>query len=71
MPGPVHPTIGNHDDPAALGAEFRGTSFLGGGASAAYAFEYPEATIIVADSRLEGSSAGLRTPGSSYESADS
>jgi Icc protein len=55
---PVHLVTGNHDDPAALVAEFGGTRFLSGGSSTSYAVEYPEATIIIADSRLDGSPAG-------------
>jgi 3',5'-cyclic AMP phosphodiesterase CpdA len=61
-PVPVHLTTGNHDDPAALIAEFSGTAFLGGGTSASYVVEYPEATIIVADSWLEDSPAGYLGP---------
>jgi 3',5'-cyclic-AMP phosphodiesterase len=61
-PVPVHLTTGNHDDPAALLAEFGGTPFLGGGGSLSYAVEYPEATIIAADSRLDGSPAGYLGP---------
>jgi 3',5'-cyclic-AMP phosphodiesterase len=59
---PVHLATGNHDDPASLLAEFGGTPFLGGGTSMSYAVEYPEATIIVADSRLDGSPAGYLGP---------
>jgi len=61
-PVPVHLTTGNHDDPAALISEFSGTPYLGGGGSASYAVEYPEATIIAADSRLDGSPAGYLGP---------
>jgi Icc protein len=61
-PIPVHLTTGNHDDPAALVAEFGGTRFLGGGASTSYAVEYPAATIVVADSWLDGRPAGQLGP---------
>jgi Icc protein len=61
-PIPVHLTTGNHDDPAALLAEFGGTRFLGGGASTSYAVEYPDATIVVADSWLDGGPAGYLGP---------
>ena len=49
-PVPVHLMPGNHDDPDALIARFGDTPFLGDGLSTKYAVEYPEATIIVADS---------------------
>ncbi|HEY7143875.1 MAG TPA: phosphodiesterase [Streptosporangiaceae bacterium] len=62
-PVPVHLVAGNHDDPAALIAEFGGTPFLGGGTSASYTIEYPEATIIVTCSRIEGSPSGYLGPG--------
>jgi Icc protein len=61
-PVPVHLTTGNHDDPAALLAEFGGTRYLGGGGSLSYAVEYPEATVVAADSRLDGSPAGYLGP---------
>jgi 3',5'-cyclic AMP phosphodiesterase CpdA len=61
-PVPVHLTTGNHDQPAALAAEFGGTRFLGGGASTWYAVEYPKATIVVADSHIPGSPAGYLGP---------
>jgi 3',5'-cyclic-AMP phosphodiesterase len=61
-PVPVHLTTGNHDRPAALLAEFGGTPYLAGGESLWYAAEYPEATIIAADSRLDGSAAGYLGP---------
>lgn len=61
-PVPVHLTTGNHDDPASLAADFGGTRFLGGGGSASYVARYPEATVIVADSQLDGSQAGYLGP---------
>ena len=61
-PVPVHLTTGNHDVPAAMVAEFGGTRYLAGGASAHYAVEYPHATIIAADSNIPGSPAGLLGP---------
>jgi hypothetical protein len=61
-PVPVHLMTGNHDDPEALLAEFGGTPYLGGGGSLSYAIEYPEATIIAADSRLDASPAGYAEP---------
>lgn len=61
-PVPVHLVAGNHDHPPALVAEFGGTPYLGGGTSASYAVEYPEATIVVASSWLDGSPAGKLGP---------
>jgi len=61
-PVPVHLAAGNHDDPAALVAEFGGTPFLAGGTSASYAVEYPEITLVIANSWLEGSPAGYLGP---------
>jgi Icc protein len=55
---PVHLTTGNHDLPEPLLAEFGGTRYLGSGKSTSYAVDYPDATIIVADSQLDGSPAG-------------
>ncbi len=53
---------GNHDDPAALIAKFGDTPFLGHGVSPSYVVEYPEATVIVADSWVPGSPAGSLGP---------
>ena len=61
-PVPVHLTTGNHDAPAALVAEFGGTRYLAQGKSPHYAVEYPEATIIAADSHIPGSPAGFLGP---------
>jgi Icc protein len=57
-PVPVHLTTGNHDVPAAMVAEFGGTRYLAGGDSTRYAVEFPQATLIVADSNIAGSPAG-------------
>ena len=57
-PVPVHLTTGNHDVPAAMIAEFGGSRYLGGSSSTRYAVEYPQATLIVADSNIPGSPAG-------------
>ena len=57
-PVPVHLAAGNHDDPAALIARFGDTPFLGRGVSPAYVVEYPQATLVVANSWLHGSPAG-------------
>lgn len=57
-PIPVHLTTGNHDIPAAVVAEFGGTRYLADGKSAYYSVDYPQATIIVADSNIAGSTAG-------------
>ena len=61
-PVSVHLAAGNHDDPAALIAKFGDTPFLGNGVSASYAVEYPQATIIVANSWIHGSPAGYLGP---------
>jgi 3',5'-cyclic-AMP phosphodiesterase len=61
-PVPVHLAAGNHDDPAALIARFGDTPFLGNGVSPSYAVEYPQATIIVANSWIHGSPAGYLGP---------
>jgi Icc protein len=61
-PIPVHLMAGNHDDPAALIAKFGDTPFLGHGVSPSYVVEYPEATVIVADSWVPGSPAGSLGP---------
>jgi Icc protein len=57
-PIPVHLSTGNHDDPTALLKQFGGTRFLGNGATTSYVVEYPDATVIVADSHVQGSPAG-------------
>ena len=49
-PIPVHIGAGNHDDPAALIAKFGDTPFLGNGVSASYSVEYPQATLVIANS---------------------
>ena len=57
-PVPVHLMAGNHDDPAALIAKFGDTPFLGNGVSTSYTAEYPQATIVIANSWIHGSPAG-------------
>jgi Icc protein len=61
-PVPVHLTTGNHDVPAALIAEFGGTRYLADGKSTHYKVEYPDATVIAADSNIPGSPAGRLGP---------
>jgi Icc protein len=61
-PIPVHLMAGNHDEPAALIAKFGDTPFLGHGVSTSYVVEYPEATVVVANSWLQGSPAGYLGP---------
>jgi 3',5'-cyclic AMP phosphodiesterase CpdA len=61
-PVPVHLVTGNHDDPASLVAKFGDTRYLADGTSVSYAVEYPDATIVIADSWLEGSPAGYLGP---------
>jgi 3',5'-cyclic AMP phosphodiesterase CpdA len=57
-PVPVHLATGNRDNPTNLVAQFGGTRFLGGGKTTSYVVEYPDATVIVADSHVLGSAAG-------------
>src|SRR2546430_4055591 len=61
-PVPVHLLPGNHDDPADLIARFGDTPFLGNGVSPSYAVEYPEATLVIANSWVQGSPAGCLGP---------
>jgi Icc protein len=61
-PVPVHLMPGNHDDPDALIARFGDTPFLDDGLSTKYAVEYPEATVIVADSWMPQDPAGELGP---------
>lgn len=49
-PVPVHLLPGNHDDPYALVARFGDTPYLANGISTSYTVEYPEVTIVVANS---------------------
>ncbi len=57
-PIPVHLAAGNHDDSEVLVAAFAGSRYLNGGASSRYLVDYPDARLIVADSRIPGSPAG-------------
>lgn len=59
---PVHPLPGNHDDPAAMIARFGDTPYLGNGVSPAYTVDYPEATLVIANSWVQGSPAGCLGP---------
>jgi Icc protein len=52
-PIPVHVVGGNHDGER-LVDEHGGTRYLAGGTCLAYAVDYPEATVIVADSPIPG-----------------
>jgi len=61
-PVPVHLMPGNHDDPAALIARFGDTPYLGNGVSPSYAVEYPQATLVIANSWVQGSPAGCLGP---------
>ncbi|MEU6074883.1 phosphodiesterase [Micromonospora sp. NPDC047074] len=54
FPLPVHLVTGNHDDRESLLDAFGGTPLLGGGFSARYHVDHPEATIVVLDSLMAG-----------------
>ena len=58
----MHLLPGNHDDPAALIASFGDTPYLGNGVSPAYTVEYPQATLVLANSWVQGSPAGCLGP---------
>lgn len=58
-PVPVYLAAGDHDDPAALTSEFGGTPYLAGGSAVSYAVRFPQATLIVANSHVPDSRAGL------------
>ena len=61
-PVPVHLMAGNHDDPSALIAKFGDTEYLGHGVSPSYVVEYPQATLVIANSWIHGSPAGYLGP---------
>ncbi|MFG2055310.1 phosphodiesterase [Micromonospora sp. NPDC048930] len=58
FPLPVHLAAGNHDDRESLLDAFGGTPYLGGGFSAYYHVDHPEATVVVLDSLSPGDGAG-------------
>lgn len=58
FPLPVHLAAGNHDDRESLLDAFGGTPYLGGGFSAFYHVDQPEATLVVLDSLAPGDDAG-------------
>lgn len=61
-PVPVHLLPGNHDDPSALIARFGDTPYLGHGVSPSYTVEYPEVTLVIANSWVQDSPAGRLGP---------
>jgi 3',5'-cyclic AMP phosphodiesterase CpdA len=58
FPLPVHLAAGNHDDRESLLDAFGGTPYLGGGFSAYYHVDQPEATLVMLDSLAPGDDAG-------------
>jgi|SRR3954452_6304754 Icc protein len=62
FPLPLHLVMGNHDDREAFLDAFAGSPYLGGAAQSHYSIDYPAATIVVLDSRQEGTPSGLLGP---------
>ncbi|MFI7431731.1 phosphodiesterase [Micromonospora sp. NPDC049836] len=58
FPLPVHLATGSHDDRESLLDTFGGTPYLGGGFSAYYHLDHPDATLVVLDSLAVGDDAG-------------
>ncbi len=58
FPLPVHLAIGNHDDRKAFLEEFGGSRYLAGGSQSYYAIDYPEATLLVLDSKADDTASG-------------
>jgi Icc protein len=58
FPLPLHLVMGNHDDPEAFLDAFAGSPYLGDAAQTHYSVDYEAATIVVLDSRQEGTAAG-------------
>src|SRR3954452_8019226 len=59
FPLPLHLVMGNHDAPEAFLDAFAGSPYLGGAAQTHYSVDYPGFTLVVLDSRQEGTGDGL------------
>ena len=62
FPLPLHLVMGNHDDPEAFLDAFAGSPYLGGAAQSHYSIDLPAITLVVLDSREEGTAAGRLGP---------
>ncbi|MGP3923252.1 phosphodiesterase [Streptomyces sp. 8N616] len=58
FPLPLHLVTGNHDDPAALLDVFGASGYLGGTRSTRYVVQHPELTVVVLDSKVQGTPSG-------------
>lgn len=62
FPLPLYLVMGNHDDPEPFLDAFAGGPYLGGAAQSHYSVDTVGATLVVLDSRQQGTAAGLLGP---------